>query len=56
MMTRKHFEAMARIIAEAKNHAEDPEYTRQYIRDQLAIMAQLENERFDVDRFMKACQ
>ena len=56
MMTRRHFEAMSRIIAVAKKHNGDPEYTRQYIRDQLAIMCQQENDSFDVGSFMQACE
>ena len=55
-MTKKHFVALAAILKAAKEHNEDAEYTRQYIRDQIAIMAAQDNPRFDVERFLSACE
>ena len=54
-MTKKHYEAMARILSHARAYTEDAETMRQYIRDQFAIMASQDNDRFNVDHFMKAC-
>lgn len=59
-MTRKHFEAMAALIRAEQEQPmyEDLSVCREAIRDvalRLSSQFNLENPRFDRERFMKAC-
>lgn len=51
-MTKRHFEAIAKILATADGMYEY--HTKVYIANQLADYFEQENPRFDRDRFLKA--
>lgn len=53
MFTRKHFKAVAKIIA--GNRGQGVEYTLDNIASELADYFATQNPRFDRNRFMKAC-
>jgi hypothetical protein len=60
MMTRKHFEAVARILREERQlQRERPQRTDDqrttYIASELAAVFQADNPRFDRQRFIAAC-
>lgn len=60
MMTRKHFEAVARILREERQlQRERPQRTGDqrttYIASELASLFAADNPRFDRVRFMAAC-
>lgn len=52
-MSKKHFEAIARILSAASHRPVDDQLP--FIRDQLAIMCGQYNAAFDVGRFIAAC-
>jgi hypothetical protein len=56
MLTRKHFKALASILAEHANCAPDLDLCVQGIREDIASYCARENPNFDRARFMAACQ
>jgi len=54
-MTRKHFFAVARILAESKQY-QNPDTVRRFIARELSVVFRESNPRFDVDRFMDAAE
>jgi hypothetical protein len=52
-VSRKHFEAFARMIVELRNRI--GEHERRLVARQLACTLSEYNTRFDHDRFLKAC-
>ena len=54
-MTRKHFEAVARIIRRAEQYEGRALDVRAEIAKDLAAMLGETNPRFDAERFIKAC-
>lgn len=63
-MTKKHFSAIARIIADSRDVYPDALYSRDEavdivldeVVDKLSTYFKAENPRFDAERFKKACE
>lgn len=56
MMTKKHFEALAKIIAKAQGTTESAELMRLTIAEDLAHECARENPNFNRSRFLTACK
>lgn len=54
-MTKKHFEAAARLIETAGDDQDESLQARQFAAHVFALVAEETNPRFDRARFLKAC-
>ena len=54
-MTKKHFEAIARIINDVRDENFRGEAATEEIANRLGEFFKSENPRFDLDRFLTAC-